>query len=296
MENGVIIDLRLVRRLIAEQFPIWKDLPLSPVARSGWDNKTFHLGPTMLVRLPSREHYAQQVEKEQFWLPKLAPYLPLEIPKPLALGKPADGYSWNWSVYRWLDGEAAAVTEISNLSEFAVNLAQFLMALQKIDTSGGPFPGLHSFYRGGSLTHYDLETRQAIAVLSDKIDADLATAIWERALTTSLNHPPVWVHGDISLGNLLIKRGRLSAVIDFGQMAIGDPACDLAIAWTLFTGESREMFRSTFSFDKEMWLRGRAWTLWKALRTAAGFTNPNNAESAKCWHIIKEVLEDDKGN
>lgn len=288
------IDATLVRRLVATQFPQWKELPIQPVALSGWDNRTFHLGEHMLVRMPSAAEYAFQVEKEQKWLPRLAPFLPLQIPVPLARGEPAHGYPWKWSIYRWLEGTTAASTSITNLPAFAAILAQFLLALQRIDTTDGPLPGVHSFFRGGALTTYDAETRQAIAALKGKIDVEAATSVWETALATTWQNSPVWVHGDISAGNLLVQEGRLYAVIDFGQLVIGDPACDLAIAWTMFKGESREIFRKMLLLDAGTWVRGRAWALWKALITAAGFTNPNNAESANCWRILDEVLADAK--
>lgn len=176
----------------------------------------------------------------------------------------------------------------------ATDLAAFLTALQKIDTTGGPQPGLHSFYRGGSLSVYDGETRHSIAALKNKIDAATTTEVWEAALLTSWGNPPVWIHGDISAGNLLVHNGKISAVIDFGQLAIGDPACDLAINWTLFHGKSREAFKKALPLDKGTWARARSWTLWKALVIAAGLTNPNNSESQQCWRIIDEVLSDHK--
>jgi aminoglycoside phosphotransferase (APT) family kinase protein len=293
MENKqLMIDASLVRRLITTQFPEWKDLPIRPVTSSGWDNRTFHLGKHMLVRMPSAAIYALQVEKEQLWLLKLAPSLPLAIPVPLAMGEPADGYPWKWSIYRWLDGETATSGRIDSLRNFATSLAQFLIALQNIDPMGGPLPGPHNFYRGGELTTYDAETRQAIIALKEKIDVKAATDVWEAALATNWHSSPVWIHGDISPGNLLVRGGQLSAVIDFGQLGVGDPACDLAIAWTFFERESREAFRALLPLDTGTWARGRAWALWKALITAAGFTNPNNFESIQCWHIIDEVLED----
>jgi aminoglycoside phosphotransferase (APT) family kinase protein len=295
MNNGkVIIDISTVRQLIAAQFSEWKELPIRPVASSGWDNKTFHLGDFMLIRMPSASTYALQVEKEQKWLPKLAPMLPLPIPIPLAIGHPAYGYPWKWSVYQWLEGDTAASGYIADLCDFATSLGQFLLSLHNIDTKDGPLAGLHSFYRGGSLTHYDSETRQAINVLRARIDVQAATEIWEKALSTTWKNPPVWVHGDISAGNLLVKNGQLSGVIDFGQLAVGDPSCDLAIAWTLFNGKSREVFRQTLSLDSETWARGRAWTLWKSLIVAAAFTDPNNIEAAQCWRIIDEVIADHK--
>jgi aminoglycoside phosphotransferase (APT) family kinase protein len=148
--NKMHINIPLVRRLIATQFPQWADLAIKPVEFGGWDNRTFHLGEHMSVRLPSAAEYASKVEKEQYWLLKLAPFLPLPIPVPLAQGKPAEGYPWDWSVYRWLDGETASLERIDDLSQFAVSLGEFLTALQRIDASTGPAVGAHNFYRGGS--------------------------------------------------------------------------------------------------------------------------------------------------
>ena len=155
-------------------------------------------------------------------------------------------------------------------------------------------PGPQNFYRGGDLRTYDTETRQAIAILQGKIDGDLATKVWEEAIATTWDCLPVWVHGDISAGNLLVQEGRLSSVIDFGTLSVGDPACDLSITWTLFTGESREIFRSMLRLDAGTWARGRGWTLWKALIVAAGLTEANAVEAAQPWRIIDEVLEDYK--
>ena len=198
------IDVSLVSRLVATQFPQWAHLPIKPVEFGGWDNRTFHLGEQMTVRLPSAAAYALQVEKEQRWLPRLAPHLPLPIPVPLAMGQPAAGYPWHWSVYRWLDGEIATIERIADLPQFAIDLAQFLVALYRIDPTGGPPPGPHNFFRGGPLTVYDGETRQAIAALDGTIDTDAATAVWEAALAATWRGSPVWVHGDVAAGNLLV--------------------------------------------------------------------------------------------
>ena len=285
-----VIDGTLVRRMVAAQFPQWANLPVGP-AVIGWDNRSFRLGEHMIVRLPSAADYSLQVEKEHRWLPKLAPLLPLPIPTPLAIGAPADGYPWKWSIYRWIEGDTAAPERIADLSNFAASLAHFLIALQRIDTTDGPRPGPHNFHRGGSLTTYDAETRRAIALLKDKIDTKAATEVWEAALKTTWNRPPVWIHGDVSAGNLLVRAGRLSAVIDFGMLGVGDPACDLSIAWTLFSGESREAFRAMLPLDPGTWARGRAWTLWKALIVTAGLTETNAVEAARAWRVIDEVLE-----
>lgn len=192
MDNEqLIIDDMLVRRLVATQFPQWKNLPVRPVAVGGWDNRTFHLGEQMLVRMPSAEEYAMKVEKEQKWLPRLAPLLPLSIPTPLAMGEPDEDYSWRWSVYRWIEGEIAAFTHIADLDDFAIRLAQFLIALQRIDTTDGPLPRLGNFSYVGGLAAYDDETRQAIAALKGKVDADTATELWETALETTWQGSPV---------------------------------------------------------------------------------------------------------
>lgn len=287
---SVQIDDALVRRLIAGQFPQWSELLIRPVAPSGWDNRTFRLGDTMVVRLPSGEDYAEQVAKEQRWLPILAASLPLSIPLPLALGQPAAGYPWSWSVYRWLEGESASPGTVANLTEFASSLGHFLGELQRIDATGGPVPGPHNFHRGGALGIYDAQSRQAIAALKGKIDGDAATAVWEAALASAWQRPPVWIHGDITASNLLVQSGRLSAVIDFGQLGVGDPACDLAIAWTFFNGASRQAFRDALPLDAETWARGRGWALWKVLIVASGVVEATAKEAAYAWRTINEVL------
>ena len=285
------IDTDLVRRLVHAQFPQWRDLAVSPVEFGGWDNRTFHLGDEMMVRLPSAAHYSLQVEKEQRWLPKLAPLLPLPIPTPLAMGEPAAGYPWHWSVYRWIEGETAKTARIADLGAFAAALADFLVALRGVDATDGPAPGQHNFYRGGPLTVYDGETRQAIAALEGKIDTQAATTVWEAALDATWHGSPVWFHGDVASGNLLVEDGSLSAVIDFGTSGVGDPSCDLAIAWTFFEGESREAFRTRIAVDDATWARGRGWALWKALITVAGH-DANQAEVERQRHVIDEVLAD----
>jgi len=245
--------------------------------------------------MPSGAAYAAQVEKEHKWLPKLTPSLPLPIPKPLAMGEPTADYPWKWSIYLWLEGRNAASAPINDLSAFATSLAQFLIALQDIDPTDGPLPGPHNFFRGGPLSTYDSETRKAITALKNKIDANTATEIWEKALATTWNHAPVWIHGDISADNLLVKDGNLSAVIDFGILGIGDSACDLAIAWTFFSGKNRETFREMLPLDADTWARGRAWTLWKAITIAAGHVDAIPREKERSWQIIDEVLTDPNG-
>lgn len=285
-----VIDVALVRHLLARQFPRWSQLPVQPVDRSGWDNRTFRLGNQLLVRLPSAERYAAQVECEQRWLPTLAPQLPQPIPAPVAMGRPDPSYPWPWSIYRWIEGESAASGQIADLSSFARDLGAFLRALQRVDPTGGPAAGPQNFHRGGSLLVYDAETRQAIAALRGQLDSRAATAVWEAGLATSWVGPPVWVHGDVSVGNLLLSQGRLSAVIDFGQLATGDPACDLAIRWTLFHGASGAAFQAALPLDAGTWARGRAWALWKAVISAAALTNTHAVEGQQCWRTLERVL------
>jgi aminoglycoside phosphotransferase (APT) family kinase protein len=286
----VDIDATLVARLVASQFPRWAGLPVTAAEPNGWDNRTFRLGPDLSVRLPSAEAYAAQVRKEHRWLPVLAPHLPLPIPVPLAMGEPAEGYPWNWSVYRWLDGVPASTARVDDLTELAVTLARFLVCLQRIDPTGGPPPGRHNFFRGGPLETYDAETRTAVAAVGDLLDADTATAVWETALAATWHGPPVWVHGDVAAGNLLVRDGRLGAVIDFGSSGVGDPACDVTIAWTLLSGESREAFRAALRLDAATWARGRGWALWKALITFAGNLHTNPVEAATARRVIDDVL------
>jgi aminoglycoside phosphotransferase (APT) family kinase protein len=208
-DDRIEIGAEDVARLIAEQFPHWSHLPVVPVELSGWDNRTFRLGSDMSVRLPSAAGYVAQVEKEHRWLPQLAPHLPLPIPSPLAMGQPSDAYPFPWSIYRWIDGEPAAIAPISDLSEFAKTLASFLAALQAIDAGDGPAAGEHNFFRGGPVVTYDSEARRAIEALAGEIGADLATEVWETALASSWQDRPVWVHGDVASGNLLVAKGGL---------------------------------------------------------------------------------------
>lgn len=289
------IDAALVKRLIAAQFPQWSELPIKAVEPGGWDNRTFRLGERMIVRLPSAASYALQVEKEQHWLPRLAPQLPVPIPTPVAKGQPDSHFPWAWSVYDWLDGETMRDAPIGDLTAFATDVAAFLSALQKIDSTGGPLPGQHNFFRGAAPGVYDSETRQALAALRGKLDTVTATEVWETALASTWEKPPVWFHGDIAWGNLLLRDGRLCAVIDFGTSGIGDPACDLVIAWALFDGESRKAFRNGLQLDEATWARGRGWALWKALITVAGI-DANQVEAEKSRRVIEAVLADHKAS
>ncbi len=285
-----LIDVTLVQRLLATQFPQWASLPVVPAEPQGWDNRTFRVGSDLAVRLPSAEGYRAQVDKEQRWLPFLAAQVPLPIPVPRARGGPGAGYPLSWSIHGWLAGAPAVTTQLNKPSEVARSLARFLVALQQVDHAGGPPPGPQCFWRGGSLMTYDAETRRTIDVLGDVVDGPAATAVWDAALAARWDGRPVWFHGDISPGNLLLRDDDLGAVIDFGCCGVGDPACDVTIAWTLFSGKSREAFRAGLPLDAATWARGRGWALWKALITLAAHRTTNPALAEASSHVVGEVL------
>ena len=270
----VLVDAEQARRLVAAQLPQWADLPVEPVAEGGWDNQTFRLGADKLLRLPSAAAYADAVEKEQRWLPVLAPRLPLPIPTPLVRVGPSADFPHPWSVYRWIEGVPARRDLVADPVRFAGDLAGFLVRLQEVETRGGPSPGLHNFYRGGPLRTYDHEVRHAFEALqhldhlAEPAPLDAARVIWAEALDARWDGVDRWFHGDVARGNLLLDdAGQLVAVLDFGTCGVGDPACDLAVAWTLLTAKGRAAFRARLGVDDASWARGRGWALWKALVT-----------------------------
>jgi aminoglycoside phosphotransferase (APT) family kinase protein len=288
------INASLVKRLVEDQFPRWSDLPVTPVEVDGWDNRTYRLGAEMAVRLPTAAGYAPAVDKEHRWLPILAPSLPVAVPVPLAKGVPGAGYPFNWSIRRWLEGQTATFDRIDDPCAFAASVGEFVLSLQRIDAADGPRAGAHSFYRGAPPAYYDDETRRALAALDAHIDTDSASAVWDTALEATWSGPPMWFHGDIAGGNLLVREGKLAAVIDFGTSGVGDPACDLVIAWTMFSGDSRKTFRSVVGQDATMWARARGWALWKALIVLARTIDTDEEQAAVHRRVIDEVLADHK--
>lgn len=288
--NEVHTDAQLVGRLLAAQFPHWADLPLTPVPSAGTDNALYRLGSDMVVRLPRIDWAVGQAEKERRWLSRLTPHLPLAIPEQLAMGEPGEGYRWSWSIYRWLPGESATLERLNDPCQAAGQLARFVTALWQIDTTDGPPAAEHNL-RGAPLALRDERTRAAIAALAGVIDTERAKSVWEAALEApAWEGEPVWFHGDLLSGNVLVERGHLSAVIDFGGLAVGDPACDLMIAWSLFSGASREAFRVETAVDETTWLRGRGCALSQAAIFIPYYwhTNPTGVKNAR--RMLAELL------
>ncbi|MER6161870.1 aminoglycoside phosphotransferase family protein [Streptomyces sp. NPDC001868] len=284
------IDADLVRALIAAQFPDWSDLPVRPVDRQGWDNRTFRLGDALSVRLPSAEGYAAAVAKEDSCLPELAGQVPLPVPEPVAVGAPGAGYPFSWSVRRWLPGETVEVATDVDRTRLARDLGDFLTRLREAPVGRGPAAGRHSYFRGCHPSVYGDQVEQALDRLRDVVDVTACRAVWADALTSAWPSPPTWFHGDVAVGNLLTTDGVLSAVIDFGSSGVGDPACDLVMAWTYFTGEERKVFHEAVGLPDDTWRRARGWALWKALATTAGLSGPDPDGQQR--RTLDRVLED----
>ena len=286
-----VTDAALVGRLIATQFPQWAGLPITPVPSAGTDNALYRLGNDLAVRLPRIAGATGQIARERRWLPRLARHLPLAIPAPLALGAPGAGYPWPWAVYRWLDGENATLDRLADPGAVALTLAEFIAALRRIDpTDGPPSP------RGGPLAPRDRAVRAALAASRDFFDTDAALVAWEAALRApAWDGPPVWSHGDIQSGNLLAQGGTLRAVIDWGCLGVGDPACDLMVAWNLFTPPIRAAFRAALAPDDATWARGRGWALSCAIIALPYYIHTNPGLVAISRHSIAAVLEEMRG-
>ena len=288
-----MLNVDLVQLLVVTQFPQWAALPVRAAEPQGWDNRTFRLGTDLSVRLPSAQGYVAQVEKEHRWLPFLAGSLSWPVPVPVALGRPGHGYPFPWSVYGWLAGQPAGTVELPDLSTFAADVARVLSDLQAVSCSDGPPAGAHSSYRGSPLATYDEETQECLTELDGRVDTQGTRAVWDAALAAHEDVQPVWFHGDMAVNNLLVHEGRLAGVIDFGCCGVGDPACDLVLAWTLFTGESRAVFRAGLPADARLWARARGWTLWKALLQLRAFRDVGGEVTA-AHRVLLEVLEDDR--
>ncbi len=319
----MIPSFDLAYKLIAEQFPEYANLPITDVEKQGHDNRTYRLGDHLLIRMPTAADYAAKVAIEQDILPQLARNISLSIPAPIKMGKPSAGYPYPFSIYKWLPGKSINLLTLTDQDkeQLAFDLAQFLKELQAIthfkglpifaETLACLRPGQHNWWRGGPVSFYDKGAREQIAELAGVIDLNRAFAVWEKACATQWHRKPVWIHGDLTIGNLLMESRddssyfaalaelrreqassvKLSAVIDFGGAAVGDPACDLVIAWTYLSGKSREIFMSEMDLDHDTWLRARAWALWKATYELCHIADKNSAEGLLQKRIVNEVIE-----
>jgi aminoglycoside phosphotransferase (APT) family kinase protein len=288
-EDELETDATLVRRLLAAQFPQWASLPIEPVHSSGTVNALYRLGDELVVRLPRAEWGAGGIAKDSAWLPRLAPLLPVEIPVPLATGRPGEGYPWAWGIYPWLEGEHPSAAAGADAAGLAADLAALVEALRRIDLPEGP-----PSRRGAPLGEVqDKQARDALRGLDGRIDVSAATAAWDAALAApAWTGPPVWVHGDLLPGNLLLRAGRLAGVLDWGSVGVGDPACDLVAAWGALPAQARETFRQRLAVDDATWARGRGWALSIGLIALPYYeeTNPTFAATARL--LIREVLAD----
>ncbi len=284
-------DVSLVGRLVDAQFPQWAELPLTLLDPAGSDHVIYRMGDDLSVRLPRHAGAIGQAQKESTWLPRLAPHLPLAVPEPVGVGRPAFGYPWPWAVSRWLDGEVATVDALADSYEAAVALAGFLTALQRFAPRDIPAGHGGQDLTGGSLADRDRATRAAIARVEGAFDVDAMTALWDAALRApGWDRPPVWFHGDFHTGNLLTVDGRLSAVIDFGGLGRGDPACDLTIAFTLMSAASRAVFRSALGVDEATWTRGRGWALATGLNAYTSYAAVDPRVAAQTTRQITAAL------
>ncbi|MFF8638697.1 aminoglycoside phosphotransferase family protein [Streptomyces pilosus] len=285
------IDEALVRRLIGTQFPQWAGLPLKLLDPAGSDHVIYRLGEELSVRLPRHPGAIGQARKEFRWLPELAPHLPLAIPEPRGVGRPGFGYPWPWAVSRWLEGEVATVDALGDSSEAAVELARFLAALQRFTVEDIPAGDTGDALAGRPLSDRDRATRTAIAKVDGVFDTTAMTELWDAALSApGWDRPPVWFHGDFHTGNLLTSNGCLSAVIDFGGLGIGDPACDLMIAFTLMSADSRAVFRDALGVDDATWTRGRGWALATGLNAYTTYAAVNPRVAAQTTRQITQAL------
>ncbi|WP_339135286.1 aminoglycoside phosphotransferase family protein [Streptomyces sp. f51] len=280
------IGASLVRRLLAEQFPRWARLPLRRVRSAGTVNALYRLGDELTVRLPRIANGADDAVREHAWLPRLAPRLPFPVPEIVGLGTPTAIYPWHWSVLRWLDGDPPTAGALPDGRQLAADLGAFVASLRALDLPGGP-----PAHRGTPLSAVDAETRSAINDLRGSVDTGAATAAWEEALAAPRwTGPPRWLHSDLMPMNLLVREGRLAAVLDFATLGTGDPACDLVPAWNLLPATARPVFRDAAGADGADWARGRGWALSMALVQLPYYRDTNPVIAANATHVIHEAL------
>ena len=286
-DDQIDVDVHLVPRLIDTQFPQWADARLTPVESSGTVNALYRLGSEMVVRLPLATWGAESVHREQEWIPRLAPLLPVEVPGLLERGRPALGYPCPWSVFGWIEGSHPRPDHLPHADLLAIDLASLISALHEIDLPNAP-----DAYRG-PVSEVDDSVRRCIAEVADEFDPGELTKAWEISLhAPGWEGPSLWAHSDLLASNLLMRDGRLAAVIDFGAAGVGDPACDLMVAWNVLPAHARPSFREAVGLDDATWLRGRGWALAQAIIALPYYreTNPGMTRAAR--HALSQVLAD----
>jgi len=289
--DEVAFGYELVRRLVDSQFPEWSDLQLERIAASGTVNVLYRLGDELVVRLPrvfedGKTWAGDGLTRDREWLPRLAPLLPIRIPRLVAEGKPEDEYPAGWGVYDWLPGELPEVERLADPESLARQLASFVLALRSVELGPGPESA-----RGSSLERWDPPVRAALPQLAEEIDAAAALAAWEQALAAPGWHgAPVWVHGDLMPANLLLDGPTLTGVLDWGGAGLGDPAIDLQPAWNLFSGRSREVFRAALEVDDASWERGRGWALWTGIVALPYYRESNPELAANAAFRLRQIL------
>ena len=283
--DEVHIDAVIVRRLLAEQFPQWADLPIRAIRSTATVTAIYRLGDQLYARLPRVEEWAQDLDKEWRWLPRLAPRVSLRVPEPVGMGYPAGSYPFSWAIYRWIDGQSYSDELVDDERQAARDLAQFVAELRRIDPVGGA-------PRGGRkpLRELDAVTRAAIESARRVIDRDATIEVWDCALQAlAWKGTPVWIHSDLLRPNVLVHGGRLCAVIDFGGVGVGDPAADVIAAWSVFSQTERGTFRDALAVDNGTWNRARGFALHQAaLIIPYTETNPEFVALAK--RTVEEVL------
>jgi aminoglycoside phosphotransferase (APT) family kinase protein len=281
------IDAGLVRRLVAAQFPALAGLPVTAFRSTGTVNAIYRLGDHLYARLPRVARWARDLEREARWLPGLADRLPLQIPEPVALGRPGDGYPLGWAIYRWIEGQPYA-GELVDERQAARDLARFVTELRRIDTADAPRAGRRP------LRELDAGTRAGIDEAGRDIDRDAVLAAWELALTAPAwdGAAPAWIHADLLPPNLLVGGGRLRAVIDFGAAGAGDPAADLIAAWSVFGPAGREVFRDALGDGDGDWDRARGVALHQAVMLIPYYRATNLGMAALGRRTVGQVLAD----
>lgn len=291
--DEIRIDETVVRALLREQCQRWAGLPLTP-AGAGNENTMFRLGTDLLVRLPRTVAKASALRKERTWLPRLSPWLPVAVPEPVYAGTPAPVFPADWSVLRWIDGAEAGPDSVRDWAALGADLAVFVRALHRVDLMGATRAGELSWYRGGDLAECDGWVTQALAdcrgLVGMDLDLDRVERFWRAGLAAPRStRPPVWLHGDLKPTNLLVKDGRLAAVIDFGAVSVGLPDAEHATIWDL-PGPARQAYRDTLGLDEDTWARARAWAVAVALSGIAYYWETFPAFVAECRRRLEHLL------